>query len=316
MCYGQFLGGNACGHATASIINSACAITTLSNFTGGNADGQATASIINSACAITTLSNFTGGNADGHATNLLTNSACTITPLSNFTGGIADGHATTLLTNSVCTITPLSNFVGGISDGYSENRFTNLACDLTPLPIELLFFRARCTNGNRNKKVTITWTTGTETNNSYFTIEQSTDGITYKIIGTVNGAGNSNQTLYYSFVDTEPVTGSVSYYRLKQTDFNGTYQYSPVVQVTCIEDKNAQSEIFIYPNPNNGHFIIEGAAADDNLFITDLLGREILNKKIPSIKTEVDVSHLADGLYFIRIKSEKVNITEKLVIAR
>lgn len=95
-----------------------------------------------------------------------------------------------------------------------------------PLPIELLSFTAT-PNGNSNL---LKWSTATETNNDYFAIEKTGDGISWTEIGRVVGAGNSTHILNYQFSDNNLIAG-VSYYRLKQVDYNGQYTYSNIVAI-------------------------------------------------------------------------------------
>jgi hypothetical protein len=95
-----------------------------------------------------------------------------------------------------------------------------------PLPIDLLSFTAKYQDGI----VLLNWATGSEINNDYFTLERSRDAVSAEIIGFVDGAGNSSQTLPYEFVDHDPLPG-ISYYRLKQTDYDGSFEYSLWVAV-------------------------------------------------------------------------------------
>lgn len=93
--------------------------------------------------------------------------------------------------------------------------------------------------------VKLSWTTATETNNDYFTIERSRNGIDFDAIGMIDGAGNSTQINMYTSVDGEPSKG-LSYYRLKQTDYDGKYTYSDIVPVRF----ESKPDIFIIqPNP-------------------------------------------------------------------
>ena len=109
-----------------------------------------------------------------------------------------------------------------------------------PLPIELLFFKALVANENQ---VLCKWSTATEINNDYFTVEKTQDGINYEFVTNVTGAGNSNTTLNYSIIDPSPYLG-ISYYRLKQIDFNGQYTYSQLEPINL----NTIEIINIYPN--------------------------------------------------------------------
>jgi hypothetical protein len=194
----------------------------------------------------------------------------------------------------------------GNEDGFAFNSVGSLGNEV-PVPIELVFFDAKCNNG----KVHINWATASETNNDYFTIERSAYAINWQIIGTVDGAGNSNSIQNYSTIDENPYKG-VSYYRLKQTDFDGKFEYFNLVAVNC--DNINLSKINIYPNPNNGHFIIEGTEPNANLIILNQLGKKIITQKISSEKMEIDLSNLPNGIYFVQISSEKESVTRKISI--
>lgn len=108
------------------------------------------------------------------------------------------------------------------------------------LPIELLEFNAK----RNDRYVDLTWQTATETNNNYFTVEKSTDGFNFTSIGNLPGAGNSTNILMYKLIDSSPTQDRISYYRLKQTDFDGTFKYSDIVSVK----PNAKKEIIGYYN--------------------------------------------------------------------
>ena len=94
------------------------------------------------------------------------------------------------------------------------------------LPIELTFFDAEVSESS----VILLWETATETNNDFFTIERSLDGFNFIPITTQTGAGNSHTPISYSYIDDKPQTG-ISYYRIKQTDYNGNSTYSAIIEV-------------------------------------------------------------------------------------
>ena len=103
------------------------------------------------------------------------------------------------------------------------------------LPITLGSFTARL---NESGFVDINWTTFSEVNNDFFTIEKSQDGYSFQEHKQVKGAGNSKVPINYSETDKIPFKG-ISYYRLKQTDFDGKYAYSPIIAID-----NSQVEDF------------------------------------------------------------------------
>ena len=143
------------------------------------------------------------------------------------------------------------------------------------LPVNLLSFIAQAEDN-----ITLTkWSTASETNNDYYTVQRSKDGITFEEVLKMQGAGNSNTVLNYSAIDDNPYNG-VSYYRLMQTDFDGKYTYSNIVAVNfagLITD-NAN----IYPNPFNTNIsiMINEASQINNyeLKIYNVSGVEVMNK--------------------------------------
>lgn len=120
---------------------------------------------------------------------------------------------------------------------------------VSPLPIELFHFDVQCASDKRS--ATIHWTTASETNNDFFTIEKSEDGVIFLPIGTVRGAGNSTQSIDYVFTDNDVKTGSVSYYRLKQTDFDGKNKTFNIVAKNCESDDALRLELNLQENPIN-----------------------------------------------------------------
>lgn len=108
------------------------------------------------------------------------------------------------------------------------------------LPIELLEFNAK----RNDRYVDLTWQTASETNNNYFTVEKSIDGLNFSSIGNLSGAGNSSSVLSYKLIDSSPTQDRISYYRLKQTDYDGTFTYSDIVSVK----PNVKKEIIGYYN--------------------------------------------------------------------
>jgi hypothetical protein len=112
-----------------------------------------------------------------------------------------------------------------------------------PLPIELISFTA----AKKNKAVDVTWETATEINNDYYLVEKSKNGVDFELLGQVKGAGNSLSKLNYSITDEKPYNGII-YYRLKQVDFNETFNYSKIASVDFNSSKDFSFDV--YPNPN------------------------------------------------------------------
>lgn len=166
------------------------------------------------------------------------------------------------------------------------------------MPIELTQWTAT----NLEESVLLEWTTASEENNDYFAIERSIDGVTWKVLGHVGGAGTTSATHYYSFEDTKPVSG-ISYYRLKQVDFNGEYTYS---SVKCINrPANADKMYKAYVNQDIDAFIVQGEEiAACNIEVYNNLGVKMTNLSFNPISTDkvvINVGQLPIGTYFIKI---------------
>ncbi len=172
-----------------------------------------------------------------------------------------------------------------------------------PLPVELLSFSSSCENNN----IELKWVTASETNNDYFTVERSPDAINWQVVTTINGAGNSNTVLNYNTTDTNPLEG-ISYYRLKQTDYNGDYTYSGIIAISCQE--NVIEIINIYPNPASDCFnyiIYSKEDKEISVCVTDALGVVVISKKENITKElnhkSLDVSGLAAAPYYLKVET-------------
>ncbi len=108
-------------------------------------------------------------------------------------------------------------------------------------PITLLDFYAEETD----QGIELTWHTAVEENNEKFIIERSPDGIDFEVLGEVPGAGDSQEIIKYTFLDGNPLTGE-SYYRFMQVDFDGAFEYSPIIRAVNLGNKR---NLIIYPNP-------------------------------------------------------------------
>lgn len=184
-----------------------------------------------------------------------------------------------------------------------------------PLPIELLSFDAQL----RGTYVDLNWSTATEINNDYFVVERAGESLDWKPILSVTGAGNSNSLLNYSDKDRDPLKG-VSYYRLKQVDFNGDYSYSDPVSV--FNNTITESEdIFMYPNPSalGSVFLRMPHVTRDfqtEVRLFDMKGRLITSQRFDTGSDifEFKYGELKSGMYLVNIASDAINETKKLVV--
>ena len=167
-----------------------------------------------------------------------------------------------------------------------------------PLPISLINFRAVT---NSAGEVSIMWQTATETNNDFFTIERSRNTTDWEVVTRIPGAGNSQTVQTYSEVDPTPYPG-LSYYRLKQTDFDGKFEYFGWESVTL--EKDIASEVWMYPNPTTGlvHLFSDSRLPGDlsayNTMGTDVTAR-ISAQTISDNHITLDLSAVPAGFYVI-----------------
>jgi hypothetical protein len=182
-----------------------------------------------------------------------------------------------------------------------------------PLPISLTTFAAQL---DRNK-VLVNWETQVEFNNEFFSVERSADNITYYPIGNVSGAGTTTIAHSYSFVDNRPLNG-ISYYRLRQVDFDGQYQLYGTAIINF-----RRGAVRFYPNPCSSPVIHVSILNDEidayTLTVRDLLGREISAKTRPGqdghIEVVFDESESRHGsIYIMSANNGEEQIQEKIII--
>lgn len=204
-----------------------------------------------------------------------------------------------------------------VFSSYSRFTLADKIGGSNPLPIELISFTAT----KNNKQVDIKWETASESNNDYYVIERSKDGVNFEKIANIDGAGNSLTHLNYYSYDYAPYNG-VSYYRLKQVDFNGTFKYS---QIKSVEFNNSKDFSFnIYPNPNKGNnfdITFEGSKNQEVLVVVyDVTGKESFSKVLITNENEnsvfvVDPSDaLSSGVYIITATSNQQIYRKKLIV--
>lgn len=163
---------------------------------------------------------------------------------------------------------------------------------------EIIVFAAEEING----EVNLNWQTSFEINTDYFTIERSIDISTWESIGTVTGSGNSSNLLSYSFMDQSPVNG-ISYYRIKQIDYDGIITYSKVVAVETI---GYSPQVTLFPQPCVSSVQVNlGDYKNENLVISILNSRGKVLKEITCTTSSIclNVSDLNNGIYFIKVES-------------
>lgn len=204
-----------------------------------------------------------------------------------------------------------SSSVSGRATSYSD--FTlgtkEASIAINPLPVTFAAFAGR----QEGNSVVLEWTTLSENNNDYFEIERSIDGINFVTIGYVEGAGNSNSRIDYSFNDNAPEQGRL-YYRLSQVDFDGTREYADKV-VSVIYAGSENNQLTVVPNPTNGHIRI-GIPASSGDGVIELLsqtGRIVRSFSVNSIDAALDITDMPSGIYILRFVTDDRILQQKVV---
>ncbi len=205
-------------------------------------------------------------------------------------------------TNNTVTITNVDAF----GDLYAMDNSSSR------LPIVLLSFEVEMIE----EAVEINWSTAIEINNEIYTIERSSDGLSFEEILFKEGAGNSTETLFYSMLDKNPLEGR-SYYRLKQTDFNGAFDYSDVRSVVYYPKSKPMN---VYPNPLRGgeKLYIDISSAVKVIGIRNSQGQ--LMHTMTDFSTDTKTVELTwrsewlPGLYLITLQGVEGTEVKKLIV--
>lgn len=212
----------------------------------------------------------------------------------------------TLVAN-VTDATTLSRAYLPATSGYLNTVTWTITKSL--LPIELIDFEAVRVENH----VDLTWETASESNTSFFDIQKSSDGITFKNIGKVNAAGQSTSLLKYQFTDYEPLN-NIIYYRLQAVDNDGKKQLSPIKVVNRIDKMHYE----IYPSPVSDLLTVSLSsqyAEDIEIFLFDLQGKllkTILKSKVNDLFEQIDMTHFAPGNYILKVQMGD-NVIEKQI---
>ena len=206
---------------------------------------------------------------------------------------------------------------------YNNDKAAILLNGDSPLPVELSSF----TSSVNLNSVKLNWSTSLEQNNSGFEIQRMDNDApgqeAWKKSGFVNGAGNSNTQIDYTYEDKNLSSGKYKY-RLKQIDFNGGYEYFMLTGEAVIGVPSSTELQQNYPNPFNPVTNISYRLSE-NGFVTlkvyDNSGREVKTlvneyKQAGYYKSVFDGSGLASGIYFYKLSADNFNQTKKLSLVK
>ena len=254
------------------------------------------------------------GTANKNVTLTWDANSCGVTVLSDLRVARYDGIST--WQNEGNTATTGTTAAGTVTSGsvVSFSPFTHSSTTIeNPLPVELLDFTAKYNGSNA---VDLNWATASEINNDYFTVERSPNGIDFAEIIKKNGAGNSTHIINYSSIDKEPLSG-VSYYRLKQTDYNGAYKYSNIVSVDIaisgfeiinVASLDNQNVLEVTVNCSNDCTV--------NFELIDMTGKKVYSLKQNTdggnVKIIIPTAAFSQGVYMLKAFNGNKLITRKI----
>lgn len=204
-----------------------------------------------------------------------------------------------------------------VSD-FSSTTFSFGGVTAVALPVELVQFTATL----NDSQIDIEWTTSSEINNDYFEIEKSIDGIIFESIGQIAGNGTTNELINYSFTDYQPSFG-ISYYRLTQTDYDGTKTIFKAVSVNN-ESYRQGIEVSIFPNPAySNHVNLRIVSGDENsvvqIFLHDISGNFVYQEEIKAhlgtSEYQLNIPYsLESGIYLMTIQQGNHRDTKRIGI--
>lgn len=304
------------------------------SFYGGVMDGADVSCYLQSLPISTTT--YFGGDDDGYALD------CYVQDLGPpqygmYTGGVNDGADVScfLQQNSSVFVafyggsdnfddvdcylqTPPDTYINIYHGGPSTNQPIDCFAQLDyliPLPVELVSFDAVCTEN----QVNLSWSTASELNSEYFLIEKSLDNILWEEVAEIEAAGNSLFSNFYTFVDNDPLR-ALSYYRLKQFDIDGKYEYSPIRSINC-SNSSKKPEILTYPNPVNQKLNIQFSnfsAENCTIQLYNSGGQLMYSNRVELTNGEgvfeLQRAHsMAPGFYFMVLKTKNNSFKQKLI---
>lgn len=213
-------------------------------------------------------------------------------------------------------------------EGHTENVYTDGAatfgtlCQLVsnydfwfrvgigqPLPVELIYFKANIGNDG----VELNWQTASEINNRGFEVQRSIDGTDWEVLSFIDGKGTTEITQQYQYIDQYPLVGT-NYYRLKQLDYDGTYEYSDI-KTTKYNPLEKVSPISISPNPVVDLLTLRNSSSEKvEVEVFTLSGILVRKLSISAFdKVILPIDDLDNGIYFTRIKTSNEFVIEKLI---
>lgn len=180
---------------------------------------------------------------------------------------------------------------------------------VAPLPVELIRFDAVLSG----EQVKLFWVTASEINNSHFEVQRSADLKTWEQIGTVQGNGNANHIIEYRFTDPRLPSFPRFYYRLRQVDFDGKFEFSDIRVVR--KEALPETTVKLFPNPANEQINIEtGSDEPYDLTLVDMSGKPVFRERVSTSFFMVNTRDFPNGMYMAILESAHQQSTHKFIV--
>jgi len=196
------------------------------------------------------------------------------------------------------------------------NTYNDLGSTDNPLPVTWKSVSAVV----KDKSVDINWTTATETNNDYFSIEHSIDNDSFQQIGRVEGAGNTSELTSYTHLHDKPVSGT-NYYRIKQVDFNGNSDYSKIVSAKWegLSIRSLSIEFVHWSTDEQKALIQSVPGSTIEIAIYNLAGKKVYKESVKTTSAyymhSIEKTYLQDGIYIMRVRSGENVARQKFAVS-
>lgn len=203
----------------------------------------------------------------------------------------------------------LSDLVAGICNNTTTCPLTGFA-----LPVELEYFKAHPMASG----ILLEWKTITELNNTGFELQRSRDGRQWVDLAFIRGEGTSQEEQYYSYVDEQPSPGT-NYYRLKQLDYDGQFEFSDII--SAAHQESSGDGLRLFPNPAAGRIAIRLGTdyiGRVELGLYDFSGRQVKMERYDldgkALATDIDLKDLPSGVYLVTLTAGSKRWRERMII--
>lgn len=195
---------------------------------------------------------------------------------------------------------------GEIFDNNGGSNYTATFTITNAMPVDFGSFLVKGSEQGHE----IIFTTLTETENSHFDIQRSTNSQVWENLERLTGAGSTLERQVYNYLDKSPKHG-VNYYRIKQVDFDGSFSYSKIVSANWVE----KPRISIYPNPTSDQLQISGLSSTEQsvqIEVLSMSGKLLLQQQWQ--QASINLQHLPPGMYLLRVRSEQDTLDQRQLI--